>query len=257
MASNINPNNIDGTYPVAGQDNDSQGFRNNFTNIINNFSTAAAEISDLQSKAILSSALTTVPSSGQNQMGGATINNFTINQSAYALNSLGTVTGTVTLDISTGNYQAVTTGSSLVLGFASTWPAAGKFGNIILRLTVTNTAYTLTVPTTTPGVTLGLNNIVNANTSTGVITFSQTGTYEFEFSTIDNGSNIMIRDLTRNYNNVAGPLSISGNLVISGSYVPTHNTSLGSAGQITFDSSYLYVCIAANTWVRTSITGTW
>ena len=33
MASNINPNNIDGTYPVAGQDNDSQGFRTNFTNI--------------------------------------------------------------------------------------------------------------------------------------------------------------------------------------------------------------------------------
>ena len=253
MASTITNliNTIDATFPVAGQDNDSQGFRNNFTNIINNFSTAAAEISDLQSKAILSSALTTVPSSGQNQMGGATINNFTINQSAYALNSLGTVTGTVTLDISTGNYQAVTTGSSLVLGFASTWPAAGKFGNIILRLTVTNTAYTLTVP---PGVTLGLNNIVNANTSTGVITFSQTGTYEFEFSTIDNGSNIMIRDLTRNYNNVAGPLSISGNLVISGSYVPTHNTSLGSAGQITFDSSYLYVCIAANTWVRSSVT---
>ena len=214
MASNINPNNIDGTYPVAGQDNDSQGFRNNFTNIINNFSTAAAEISDLQSKAILSSALTTVPSSGQNQMGGATINNFTINQSAYALNSLGTVTGTVTLDISTGNYQAVTTGSSLVLAFASTWPAAGKFGNIILRLTVTNTAYTLTVP---PGVTLGLNNIVNANTSTGVITFSQTGTYEFEFSTIDNGSNIMIRDLTRNYNNVAGPCNTSMRSAIMGS----------------------------------------
>ena len=30
MASNINPNNIDTTYPVAGQDNDSQGFRDNF-----------------------------------------------------------------------------------------------------------------------------------------------------------------------------------------------------------------------------------
>ncbi len=26
MASSINPNNIDTTYPVAGQDNDSQGF---------------------------------------------------------------------------------------------------------------------------------------------------------------------------------------------------------------------------------------
>jgi hypothetical protein len=31
MASNINPYNIDGTYPVAGQDNSSQGFRDNFT----------------------------------------------------------------------------------------------------------------------------------------------------------------------------------------------------------------------------------
>ena len=33
MASSINPSNVDGTYPVAGQDNDSQGFRDNFTNI--------------------------------------------------------------------------------------------------------------------------------------------------------------------------------------------------------------------------------
>ena len=57
MASNINPNNIDGTYPVAGQDNDSQGFRNNFTNISNNFSVAATEISDIQAKAVLTSAL--------------------------------------------------------------------------------------------------------------------------------------------------------------------------------------------------------
>ena len=37
MASSINPNNIDTTYPVAGQDNDSQGFRDNFTNIRSNF----------------------------------------------------------------------------------------------------------------------------------------------------------------------------------------------------------------------------
>jgi Tfp pilus assembly protein FimT len=48
MASNINPNNINGNYPVAGQDNDSQGFRDNFTNISNNFSFAAAEITALQ-----------------------------------------------------------------------------------------------------------------------------------------------------------------------------------------------------------------
>ena len=31
MTSQINPNNIDGNYPVAGVDNNSQGFRDNFT----------------------------------------------------------------------------------------------------------------------------------------------------------------------------------------------------------------------------------
>ena len=30
MASTINTANIDETYPIAGQDNDSQGFRDNF-----------------------------------------------------------------------------------------------------------------------------------------------------------------------------------------------------------------------------------
>ena len=49
MTSLINPNNIDITYPIAGQDNDTQGFRTNYQNIQNNFSVAASEISALQS----------------------------------------------------------------------------------------------------------------------------------------------------------------------------------------------------------------
>ena len=31
MASSLSPTSIDATFPVAGQDNDSQGFRDNFT----------------------------------------------------------------------------------------------------------------------------------------------------------------------------------------------------------------------------------
>ena len=58
MASNINPTNIDGNYPVAGQDNDSQGFRDNFTNIKNNLQFAKNELDDLQNKVVLKSALT-------------------------------------------------------------------------------------------------------------------------------------------------------------------------------------------------------
>jgi len=48
MTSLIYPNNIDTTYPVAGQDNDTQGFRTNFTNIKNNLQTAKDEITALQ-----------------------------------------------------------------------------------------------------------------------------------------------------------------------------------------------------------------
>ena len=57
MTSSINPNNIDGTYPIAGQDNDSQGFRDNFTNIKNNFTFSYNELTDLQAKAIVKSPL--------------------------------------------------------------------------------------------------------------------------------------------------------------------------------------------------------
>ncbi len=48
MASTINSNNINILYPIAGQDNDTQGFRDNFRNIKNNLSTAAQEITALQ-----------------------------------------------------------------------------------------------------------------------------------------------------------------------------------------------------------------
>jgi len=49
MASTINTTNIDENYPVAGQDNDSQGFRDNFLAIKTGLGVAKNEITDLQS----------------------------------------------------------------------------------------------------------------------------------------------------------------------------------------------------------------
>ena len=48
MASKIVPGDIDATYPKAGQDNTSQGFRDNFAGIKNNFTEAVTEIEALQ-----------------------------------------------------------------------------------------------------------------------------------------------------------------------------------------------------------------
>jgi hypothetical protein len=52
--SNINYDSIDAAYPIAGQDNSSQGFRDNFAAIKTGLQVAADEISDLQNTVIRS-----------------------------------------------------------------------------------------------------------------------------------------------------------------------------------------------------------
>jgi hypothetical protein len=57
MTSQINYAAIDAAYPVAGQDNDSQGFRDNFSAMQAALVTAKTEITELQDKAILKTVL--------------------------------------------------------------------------------------------------------------------------------------------------------------------------------------------------------
>ena len=91
MASDINPNLIDGAYPVAGQDNNSQGFRDNFTNTRTNFQYAEDEINDLQAKVILKEALTgTTLDNNMNDslLYAAKIQDFSATKAAIATTSL-------------------------------------------------------------------------------------------------------------------------------------------------------------------------
>ena len=55
--SQINTNGINTNYPVPGQNNSSQGFRDNFSQIRTNLDTAANEITDLQNKVVVKAAL--------------------------------------------------------------------------------------------------------------------------------------------------------------------------------------------------------
>lgn len=191
MASNINPNNIDGTYPVAGVDNDSQGFRSNFTNIKNNFTYAKSEITDLQNKAVLKSALT--GTSLDNNFAGALISSAEIKDLRETRYDFGSISGTVTLNHANGHYQTVTTSGIIALAFTN-WPAAGKLGRIILDVTVTNVSHTMTLPA---AVSLGVTGIAGYDSGTSIVTFAETGRYLFEFTTDDAGTTIHINDLTR------------------------------------------------------------
>jgi hypothetical protein len=206
MTSNINPNNIDGAYPIAGQDNNSQGFRDNFTNTKTNFSYAAAEITDLQNKAVLKQALT-----GQtlnNNMLGSILSNAQIQNFGATRVALGTLSGTITVNYTAGNYQTVTTNGSISLEFQN-FLASGILNLITLQITVASVAHTVTFPA---AVTVNAAGIQGLNTATNVMTFAAVGTYTFTFTTSDGGYTISIDETNKEIQ----PFSATKDLVTDG-----------------------------------------
>ena len=187
--SNINPNNVDGTYPIAGQDNDSQGFRDNFTNIKSNFTFAKSELEDLASKAVLKSALT--GGSLNNEFGDALMSGAKIKDFSETRYDHGTTSGTVTLNHVEGHYQTVVTSGNITIAF-SNWPAAAALGRIRLEVEVASTAHTMTLPAE---VTVGVDGLLG--TVGSVMSFAETGKFIFEFTTEDAGTTIAVNDLTR------------------------------------------------------------
>lgn len=189
MTSAINPDNIDGEYPVAGIPNNTQGFRDNFTNIKTNLQRAADEITELQNSAVLKAALagTTLDNNlNNNLIYAAKIQDF-----SAAISQIATTSGSITLDYSEGHYQTISTTGSVSIAF-SNFPLSGSLGLIRVRITVNNVAHTLTLPA---AVTRGIAGVQGI--SSNVITFAATGTYEFAFATIDGGTTITMFDLNR------------------------------------------------------------
>jgi hypothetical protein len=264
MSSNINPNNIDGTYPVAGQDNNSQGFRDNFTNIKTNFQYAEDEISELQSKALLKSALT--GTTLDNDMLGSLIYNATIADFGATRLALGTVSGSQTINYALGHFQTLTTSGSVSLAFTN-FPVAGIAGVVSVQVTVASTAHTLTLPS---AVSVNNTGIVGLNPSTNVITFATTGTYTFQFVSSDAGATITVNDVNKRiqpFNNSSEDLAASGaaNLALTTSYFSTGGAetatlAAGVNGQIKTFAMYAtsgnMVITVTNAGWKSSGTGT-
>jgi hypothetical protein len=222
MTSAINPNDIDGTYPVAGQDNNSQGFRDNFTNTKTNFQYAANEITDLQNKAVLKAALT--GTSLDNNMAGSPLSAANISDFSAVTAILGTTSGSLTIDYTSGHYQTVTitSGNYISLAF-SNLPAAGNFGIVRVAITVLSTASTVVLPA---AVSVGVDNLQGY--SSGTISYDQTGTYTYDFTTSDGGTTISIFDCSRNMD----PIYLPSNQSLSGT---------GSLGAISLATTATYI----------------
>jgi len=193
--------------------------------------------------------------------------NYQSNQATQTLIVQTTTTGTVTLNWQSGSYQTLTPTGSVVLAF-SNWPATGVAASITLQVTVTNTAYTLTLPA---AVSVGTANLQGYVASTRTITFSTTGTYTFNFSTVNNGTTITIVDLNRNQDPIYLPSSedlastAAANLSLTTSYfstaaAETATLAAGYAGQIKVFAMYAdtgdMVITVTNAGWKSSGTGT-
>ena len=245
MTSAINPNNIDGAYPVAGQDNNSQGFRDNFTNTATNFQYAADEISDLQAKAVLKSALT--GTTLDNDMGGSVLSNAKLQDMSETVVALGTVAGSTTINYALGSFQTLTTNGAVTLAF-SNFPAASAAaaGTVRVQVTVANVIHTLVLPS---AVTVNARGIQGLNTSTGVISFAATGVYTFQFTTSNGGLTISVVEVNKQiqpFNNSSEDLNdtAAANLSLTTSYFSTVTSetatlAAGVNGQIKTFAMYL------------------
>jgi hypothetical protein len=247
MTSQINPNNIDGNYPIAGVSNNTQGMRDNFTNIKQNFQYAETEIDDLQSKVVLKSAL--IGTTLDNNLGNNLVYNAQVQGISGTFVQIANTSGAITLDASAGPLQSIVMGGNISLGFvANTWPIAGTAGKVRLQITGTS-GQTITLPS---AVTNGLTGVQGI--SGNVITLAATGTYQFDFSTTNGGTTVTFFDLNRPLNYytndvtiaattvssssgsgaliVSGGVGIGGNLYVSGnivgSIVATGNTFVGN-----------------------------
>lgn len=268
MTSAINPNNIDTEYPIAGQDNNTQGFRTNFTNISNNFLAAEEEINDLQSKVLLKSALT--GGTLNNDLGAALVYNGQIQDFSLTRVGLGAVSGAVNINYASGHYHTLTTAGTVTLGFIN-FPTAGFAAIVKVEVTVASTSHTLQFPSSVTVNNVGIQGLaVNGGTGISTITFASTGVYEFTFETYTNGSTITVIDGNKKlspFNNSSEDLAASAaaSLAKTTSYfstaaAETATLAAGVEGQIkTFamyaDTGDMVITVTNAGW-KSSGTGT-
>ena len=198
--STINTNGIDVNYPVPGQNNNSQGFRNNFAAIKTNLDAAGNEISDLQNKVVLKSALANTTLN--NDMANTLISNAATRSFRATTYNLGnSISGTILIDASLGDVQYGTISGDTVLQFGS-WPPTATKANLQLNLAFSNTDATITFPSEVVctnnnfGATT-LENFANAGSAATISLPYGVTELSYSLNTVDCGDTISIEPLNR------------------------------------------------------------
>jgi hypothetical protein len=201
MSSKILSTGIDETYPVAGVDNDTQGFRDNFAIIKNNFSAAKSEIEELQEN--------TAKLNVTNNFRGSTINeaNFqAITEQFNPIGGLAPLVNNIDIDFRNGHYQTLVIDEADVTLNLVGWPDIILDSNStkIARFTVelkgagSSTGEPRTITWTTRGGGVGTSFKTRADFPTPFTVDSQNAVSEIvEFWSYNGGSTVYANYLGR------------------------------------------------------------
>lgn len=209
MSSQLDNSNINAGYPVAGQDNDSQGFRDNFAAIKENFTRAKTELTDLQSKVLLKAALT--GDTLDNDLGGSRIfngNHLNFHGTAFSQ----TVGASANIDILKGNLQYCTLTSDSTITFTN-WPDTGNYASVRVHLKSNGSA-------------IGVGNDINVGSK---YTVDQVNTTNF----VSMGADPTVRLIGSITGNTLTVSSITSGSVTVGTYLSGNGITPGTKVQYT------------------------
>jgi len=233
--SQINTNGINVNYPVPGQNNSSQGFRDNFGQIRTNLNTAATEITDLQNKVVLKAALDN--SVLNNDMANTQISNCSTRGFRGTTFNLGNaLAGTVLVDVNKADVHYGTVTGNVTLQFGS-WAPTNTESSVTLRLAVANADAVISLPSQVVssnnnfGTTLLENYTMIGNTAT-ITAPANTEVLEFTFTSLDCGNTINVTPTNRPYQSTQ---------IITRTPPPTGLPG-DVAGTVSVDANYAYVC---------------
>lgn len=140
MTSEITYLGINENFPVAGQDNDTQVFRDNFSTIKRSLNSAQTEITDLQNN--------TAKLNEENNFQENIISQAILTRNTDFVTDKGQIiTTTNTIDFEDGPYQIIrfgNTGGAISLDFIQFPINSGKVGKVTLELYGNDTTQTLT-----------------------------------------------------------------------------------------------------------------
>jgi hypothetical protein len=198
--SQINTNGINVNYPVPGQNNSSQPFRDNFAAIRTNINTAATELTDLESKVVVKAALNNTTLN--NDMANTLISNASTRGFRATTYNLGNaLSGTILVDVNRADVQYGAVTGNVAFQFGG-WAPTNTESNVVLRLTVSNTAAIISLPSACVssnnnyGVTI-LENYANISGTATITAPANVGIMEYTFSSLDCGNTITVSPVNR------------------------------------------------------------